>query len=292
MAEPAGILYLPSGPGLNSGPPKVFLESLFRSLAPTIFWNEPSEQRGDSVPSDDGALWRELVDSLVRATDKLPERFVIATESFGSVLAEILYRRLREEGRADRIVGIFHSPPVMEMTKSFRRVIELGAEDFNVAGDSVRHCRLVALQAASAADPRIDSRSLLDGIVLAFESPALLPRFFRSTETLSKWASGFAAPGFAPEPQMRERYLCGIAANRVPAVTIFAPDVPTFVCQGEFDPYHKVMDVHGVVQAANASGRKHPIQYLEIKDAAHYPQCDRFDTWRDQAWNPFWRSLV
>lgn len=285
-----GVLFLPSGPGLNSGPAKLFLAETLEAAGPTVFWNEPSVQRGETLPSDDGALWDGVVRSLERAAATLEGRFAIVTESFGSILAEALYARMGAESRA-RVAGILHTPPVLDLLAAFRRVLELGRADFVADGDSVRAARMAAIIGEAEKDSRIDSAALHRGIALAFESPRLMSHYFRSAEILERWASGFGTPGFAPEPEMRDRILRGMAVRNAAATTTFAPDVPTWVCGGGSDPYQTPDDFTRAIRGANRQTRRFPVEWRAFPEAGHYPHVDAFARWADEVWRPFRDSL-
>jgi hypothetical protein len=290
--EKNGILFLPSGPGLNSGPARLYLSDLFAETGKTVFWNEPSVQRDDSLPSDDGELWSGLLESLDRSAQALPERFVIVTESFGSLIAEALFTRMAKSGQASRVLGILHSPPVLDLWGAFRTVLNLGAKDFQDSGDTIRSSEMTELIRETDADPSINSPALLSGVALAFESAALLPRYFRSLETLGQWATGFNQPGFAPEPELRNRILNGMRKKGAATRTTFAPDVPTFVCGGATDPYQSLGGFEAAVESTRVIQRKNRVTWIPFPEAAHYPHVDAFPRWRTEVWTPFLAAIT
>ncbi len=283
-----GILFLPSGPGLNSGPAKGYLEDLFRRTGPTLLWNEPSATRGDSVPAGDAPAWKNLVNSLVAAARSFTAPYVIVTESYGSILAEVLYAELTKQGLQSGVAGILHTPPTLDLYRVFRAVLRMGEADFHASGDEDRARRMAELSRAVDADPRIDSPALFSGVGLAFESPALMTHYFRTIDTLMRWAGGLGGPGCAPEPEMRDRILRGMGMNRVSLRTTFAPDVPTFVCAGGHDPYESLDAFALAVAAARAvPTRKRPLEWIAFPELGHYPYADAFADWERTAWRPF-----
>lgn len=287
MTKP-DILFLPSGPGLSSGPSRIFLEKLFSVAGKVVFWNEPSALRGDQITSDDLGSWQQLVSSLYDATKAFSGPFVIVTESYGSILAEVLYAELVKKGEHGSVCGILHSPPTLDLITVFETVIQLGEKDFREDGDFVREKRLQAFTQAVKSDRRIDSAALHAGVTLAFESPRILMHYFRHLEVLGRWAGGFALPGFAPEPDMRDRILRGMGLGHAPTQTLFAPDVPTTVCVGAFDPYAPLSEfTERVAKAQAIPGRKHAIVLEAFSDSGHYPHLDEFTVWCERAWKPF-----
>lgn len=287
MTKP-DILFLPSGPGLNSEPSKIFLEELFALTGRTIFWNEPSALRGDTVVTDDLGAWHGLVDSLVNTARSFSGPFVIVTESFGSILGEVLYAELVKSGEQGRVSGVLHSPPTLDLITVFRKVLGMGEIDFRKRGDFEREARIQALGREVDSDRRIDSAALHQGVTLAFESPEIMLHYFREIETLTRWAGGFAKPGFAPEPDMRDRILRGMGLSGAPTQTTFAPDVPTMICAGAFDPYEPLSAfTDRVAKAQNTPGRKHAVVLEIFSKSVHYPHIDEFEAWRDRAWTPF-----
>lgn len=285
-----GILFLPSGPGLNSAPAKLYLEKTFKVSKKTVFWNEPSTLRGDRVSSDDGKLWDEIGASLVRATETFSGSFVIVTESFGSILAEVLFARLKPDMQA-RVAGILHSPPVLDLFLAFRKILELGLDDFKSLGDTERVAQITTLIREVEVDPRIETASLHRGVALAFESPSLMPRYFRTLDTLGRWASGLGAPEFAPDPEMRDRVLRGMGERGAATRTTFAPDVPTWVCGGGSDPYQPIDAFEAAIRAANRNSRRHPIEWRPFPEASHYPHVDAYARWESSVWVPFWNAV-
>lgn len=275
-----GILFLPSGPGLNSAPAKLYLEKTFKVSEKTVFWNELSGLRGDSIPSDNGKLWDEIGTSLVRATETFSGSFVIVTESFGSILAEMLFARLKPDMQA-RVVGILHSPPVLDLFLSFRKILELGERTEQMSA-FIREVDL---------DPRIENASLHRGVALAFENPSLMPRYFRTLDTLGRWASALGTPEFAPDPEMRDRVLLGMGARGAAIRTTFSPDVPTWVCGGGLDPYQSTDAFEAAIHNANRSSRCHPIEWRPFPEANHYPHVDAHARWESSVWVPFWNAV-
>jgi pimeloyl-ACP methyl ester carboxylesterase len=286
------VLFLPSGPGLNAGPASVFLRELFSASGRAVFWNEPSAQRGEAVESDDRKCWDALVLSLVKAAESFPGRFAIVTESFGSILAEVLFTELQARGHEGRVAGILHTPPTLDLWGVFRSVMKIGEGDFRKSGDTDRLERMLALASRVDSDPRIGSNDLHAGVSLAFESPVIMTHYFRSLEMLGRWASGFGLPGCGPEPEMRDRILRGLGDAKIPLRTTFFPDVPTFVCAGGYDPYQPLSAFESVVdQARQVPGRKTAIVWKAFADTGHYPYADDFAAWESEAWRPFLKMI-
>jgi len=283
-----GVLFLPSGPGLSSGPAQVFLTRVFAATGKTIFWNEPSVARGDQLPVGNVEIWRNLIRSLVKAARSFTTPFVIVTESYGSLLAERLYEELSAVGEAHRVAGILHTPPTLDLLRVFRTVMEMGIYDFQATGDHVRESQMAEFKREVDLDPRIDSPALLAGIDLAFQSSQIMMRYFRNLESLGRWAGGFAAPGFAPDSEMRDRILKGIGAVGASVQTTFAPDVPTMVCVGGFDPYEKLSSFEdAIAKAMVRPGRKSQIAWAPFPERGHYPYSDELERWVAEAWEPF-----
>ncbi len=287
-----GVLFVPSGPGLNSAPAREFLAPIFERTGRTVFWNEPSSFRGNPPPPGDLPAWENLVASLAASARSFTSPFVVVTESFGSLLAEALYRELAMTGDANRIAGFLHTPPTIDLLHVFRRSLEMGQDDFAELGDAPRLERMKRLLAELERDPRIDSPALLEGVVLAFESPKIMTHYFRTQDSLMRWAGAFGTPESAPEPAMRDRILRGMGAANAPLRTTFAPDVPTFVCAGDHDPYEPLSVFAGLVETARKSpGRRSEIVWHPMRESGHYPYADQPEQWESEVWRPF-LSLV
>lgn len=288
-----GILFLPCGPGLNSAPAQVFLTPIFRHFGPAIFWDEPSEQRGQIVPDRPKLHWQLILETLEAASDQFDGEFVIVTESFGSILAEALFQRLSEKGKSHRVKGILHTPPVLDLRSSFLKVLRMAERDFLNAKETVRleflrRLIMATIKSESLADP-----SLMEAIVVAFESPKLLPRFFKNIQTLNHWATGFGEAGYAPEPEMREKILKAMNESGHSGKMTFAPDVPTWICTGEFDPYQSLAEIKMAVNGINhRAGRIHPVKTQVLRDVGYYPYADDPDRWEKEVMTPFWQTVV
>jgi pimeloyl-ACP methyl ester carboxylesterase len=275
-----GILFLPSGPGLSSGPAREFLEPILPKYGKTVFWDEPSANRDEPPAEDPLALCDQIFESLSRAASSLPDRFVILTESFGSILAEAFYARIVQAGRlrsGQKLVGILHTPPVLDLDGSLRHVVKLGAEGLERAGNPAAG-RIREILASKAP---IDSAEFGEALDLAFTSPDLLPRYFVSTESFAKWANGFSNPRFQPDPVARTKVLRALVAAKLPRMTTFAPDVPTWVFGGAGDPYRAVKDFEEVVVAARQAKRKDSIEWTAFERSNHYPFVDEPVRWKE-----------
>lgn len=287
------ILFLPSGPGLNSAPAKLFLQPVFDRLATSFFWNEPSLQRGQIIPDDPRQLWELTLDSLESAVDSLPGKVAVITESFGSVMAEALYARLIEKKKEGRIAGILHSPPVLDTRKAFLKILYVSEFDFRSTGnvalaDELRQLITLAQKGSHLADP-----SLLEAITIAFSSSSYLPRYFREISKIGHWASAFAQEGFAPEPEMRGKVLAAIDAVGGSAKTEFAPDIYTWVCGGEFDPYQTLTEFEQAIHQVNLRpGRKNLVTWIPIAGTSHYPFVDVPLIWERDVLLPFWNECL
>jgi pimeloyl-ACP methyl ester carboxylesterase len=275
-----GILFLPSGPGLSSGPAREFLEPILPQYGKTVFWDEPSVNRGEPPADDPEALCDQIFDSLRRAVDSLPDRFVILTESFGSILAEAFYTRvIQAEGLrpSQKLMGILHTPPVLDLDGALRHVVKLGGNDLESAGNSAA-ARIWEILASGAA---VDSAEFGEALDLAFTSPNLLPRYFATMEAFAKWANGFSNPRFQPDPVARTKVLRALVAAKIPRETTFAPDVPTWIFGGAGDPYRAVKDFEEAVVAARKEKRKHPIVWTAFERSHHYPFVDEPARWKE-----------
>lgn len=276
-----GILFLPSGPGLSSGPARVFLEPFFAknaAVGEVVFWDEPSPARGDEIASNSTAVLGQVLDSLEKAAQKLPNRFVILTESFGSLLAELFFDRIVKAGKLrpeQKLVGILHTPPVMDLEAALRLVLSMGAQDLRAQGKAGDAGKLEEMVSAKLG---IGTKEFSDGVDLAFTSPTLLPRYFSSESLFGSWAGGFAEPRFQPDAGVRHRILKAIIDERLPTRTTFRPEVRTWVFAGAKDPYRPTCEFKTAVDAANAK-RLDPIRFVLFENSHHYPFVDETAKW-------------
>ncbi len=289
-AEYPGILFLPSGPGLSSGPAQIYLRPVFEKLGRFHFWDEPTPTRDGIVfPETEGEYWDFLVDSLEKNALDLGERVVVVTESFGSLLAEILYARLRARGLETRIVGILHTPPVVDLNWAFLSASQLAIELFFEQGDSENAAELTTMVERFIEEPTAERIDV--AMTLTFGAPGLSEKFFRIPQTLQEWMGGFGQPGLAPEPDMRLRVLNGMRSRGVDRRTLLTPDVPTVVVTGGYDPYQKPSDFSEWIDKANAQPRVHPVEWKPMPTAGHYPHVDETEAWKREIWDPFFERV-
>lgn len=271
-SETLGIVFLPSGPGLSSGPARGFLEPVFAGRGPYCFWHEPSLKRGDSPSPDPTTRWNELFDSIASAVESLPGDFVFVTESFGSVLAEEFVRRRGTQIGARRLRGILHTPPVLDLFHAFRTILRRGAVNYR---DDAKPEWADRLEAASAFT-RLDDPALFKGLDFAFSHPAVMAAYFRQVEGMAKWMDGFAASAAdAPDNSVRDAILTGLEAAGADVRLRLDSPVLTEVCVGALDPY-------GPVQPP-----ANPIRWTIFPDSSHYPYVDQPDLWATEILDPF-----
>jgi pimeloyl-ACP methyl ester carboxylesterase len=284
-----GILFLPSGPGLSSGPAREFLESRLSKHGKVVFWDEPSEKRGERLADSSKEAFQQVVDSLARAARGLPEHFVILTESFGSIVAEVFYDRVVDGGLlrpGQRLIGILHTPPVLDLEASLRFIVDLGADDLERQGSSEAAKRL---REGLSKNPTIESPEFGQALDLAFTSPELLPRYFATGESFARWAKGFTQPEFQPDPETRTRVLRAFTAEGRTRTT-FSPNVPTWVFGGIRDPYRAVKDFEPAIESARRSGsRTEALEWVSFEHSHHYPFIDEPKLW-DESLARFLRS--
>lgn len=255
------VLFLPSGPGLSSGPAQVFLADVLSARGKVTFWDEPSASRGQRLSADPRALWDSLFESMFHAVDAFTSDFVIVTESFGSLLAEEFARRRRADAAGKRLRGLLHTPPVMDLREAYRSL-------FRRAG-----------QSGGAVDRKVDlsspefARALDD----AFADPDLLPAYFASRGTFQRWLDGFAGPGKAPDSAVRDALLTAVERTGARTTMEFDSEAPSWVCIGGKDPY----------EPARFRPAKGPERWIEFADSRHYPFIDEPIRWRDEVLDPF-----
>jgi pimeloyl-ACP methyl ester carboxylesterase len=284
-----GVLFLPSGPGLSSGPAREFLGSFLSERGRVVFWDEPSAKRGEPLADSSAEVFTQVIESLVRAANGLPDRFVILTESFGSIVAEAFYDRIVREGRlrsGQRLLGMLHTPPVLDLEASLHFIVGLGAEDLERKGDSATAKRL---RETLNAYPAIESPAFGQALDLAFTSPDLLPRYFATGDAFARWAAGFAKPEFQPDPDTRTKILSAFVAEGL-VTTTFAPDVPTWVFGGVRDPYRAVKDFEEAIESARRTGaRTQALEWVSFERSHHYPFVDEPALW-EESFTRFLRS--
>jgi hypothetical protein len=255
------VLFLPSGPGLSSGPAQVFLADVLSARGKTTFWEEPSVARGGRVPADPRALWDSLFESMTAAVDAFGGDYVIVTESFGSLLAEEFARRCRNRASGKRPLGLLHTPPVMDLREAYRTILR-----------RVEKREDAEAQALDFSTPEF--RRALDD---AFADSELLPSYFSSRHAYAKWLGGFTGPGKAPDAAVRDALLAAVERTGAATAMRFDSEAPTWVCIGGKDPY-------APARFRPATG---PERWIEFADSRHYPFVDEPTRWRVEVLDPF-----
>ncbi len=262
-----GLLFLPSGPGLSPGPARIFLNDTFNRFGESIFWSESSAIPGSLSAMKPREVWDALFESIRKAVEKLPPEFVIVTESFGSLLAEEFIRRHGKKFPAGRrLLGILHTPPVMNLGEAYRTILLRGGK-----------------APAALTGGEIDFRdpAFILNLDLALANPAVLPAYFRKSEEFAKWAAGFSKPEDAPRPDLRNAILFGMAESGARTEIVFDSNVPTWVCVGAHDPY-RPMDFR-----RDDDGAK----WFNFEESSHYPFVDEFPRWVSEVFEPFVRAV-
>jgi pimeloyl-ACP methyl ester carboxylesterase len=257
-----GILFLPSGPGLSSGPAEVFLTEVLSSQGQVAFWSESLAPRAFESGKTSEVLWDTLFESIGVSARGLPNDIVIVAESFGSLLAEEFVNRSEAFLRTgQKIRGLLYSPPVMDLREAYRIILKRAGETEAIAGASID----------------LSSPAFLAALDRAMAVPSILPGYFRRPESFAKWAGGFAEAGKVPNVEFRNLILNAIQSLNLPTKMNFSSKLPTWICVGDDDPYRP--------------SRPQPdlghVKWVSFEGSAHFPFVDEPNRWRSEIFLPF-----
>ena len=255
------ILFIHGGPGLNCEPEREILTPHLAAAGLNyVFWDEPSNLRGDDGIFQPAHAYEHWLNSLRRKVEQ--ERpYVLVALSFGA--AAVI--DLLNDYSMDSIGDVLFIGPTIDMNRVFKTMMSFSIADLRTLSPQqakdLEHC----LNTTKA----FWDNSMQEGLRLVWGNPQLLTHYFVKPDNLTAWATNFSKPRFQIDFESQNCVLDDFAKRRGQGPGTKRFSIPVTVLHGEKDPVFAREDVTRLIQP-----RFKTLTLQAFKRCGHFPHLE------------------